>query len=42
MKSLDEKNKMPWPAHWVAKLRKVIEELQLTYIEHSSSKHKNK
>lgn len=42
MKSLDEKNKMPWPTHWVLKLKKVIEELQVTYIDHQPCKVKSK
>ena len=32
MKVLDEKNRMPWPAFWVDKLRKVAWEIKTNYI----------
>lgn len=35
MKVLDEKNKMPWPAFWVEKLRRVAWEIKTNYINDS-------
>ena len=32
MKVLDEKNKMPWPAFWIEKLRRVAWEIKTNYI----------
>lgn len=33
MKSLDEKNKMPWPTFWIQKLRKVSVELMANFVK---------
>lgn len=35
MQTLDEKNKMPWPTIWIQKLKKVILELKINYINDS-------
>lgn len=32
MKILDEKNRMPWPAYWVEKLKKVAWEIKNSYV----------
>lgn len=43
MQTLDEKNKMPWPAVWIQKLKKVILELKINYINDSLiEEHKTK
>lgn len=43
MQTLDEKNKMPWPAVWILKLKKVILELKINYINDSLiEEHKTK